>query len=264
MQLITAAVASLLALHVSAAPRASPSTRVPDKCGPTTQGPSDPPDTCFAKPLTVDEPAAFGILGSPANNGPRGHTYDWSSCNPTVEKICTTMIASNTTTDRWYFETGPTDFPKRGNRACQMAFWLPGGTTASAPKTRTMEETLTQCENIFNTTVSAAAAHNPQWVGASINLKTNPAGQPGQYELPGGSGTGMSTFHRSVVCYINGRRRWYSNAILGVAVNALYPSYIVVSGVGQPFPTCHNVRGRVCECSDNGVDCARVPFGFGQ
>ena len=29
-------------------------------------------------------------------------------------------------------------------------------------------------------------------------------------------------------------------------------------------PVSRNAEGRVCECSDNGVDCARVPFGFGQ
>lgn len=93
-----------------------------------------------------------------------------------------------------------------GDTACQMGFWLPGGTIASAPKARTMDEMLAQCENVFNATVSAAAARNPEWIGASVDLKTNPAGQPGQYELPGGSGTGMSTFHPSVACYTDGGR----------------------------------------------------------
>lgn len=35
----------------------------------------------------------------------------------------------------------------------------------------------------------AAAAATPVEFGASINLKTNTDGQPGQENLPGGSGT---------------------------------------------------------------------------
>ncbi|KAL8723401.1 MAG: hypothetical protein Q9225_000317 [Loekoesia sp. 1 TL-2023] len=176
------------------APDVPPPARSPDKCGPIGQGAGDPPDSCTAKPPTVSSAAAFGIVGSKPGDRPIS-PYDWSSCDPTVIKICKTMARANTTAGTWYFETGPAGYPHSFDEPCQMGFWLPNDAPLKSPKSNPAAAPKPdehQCQVIFNATVSAAAAQNPYWIGASVNLVTNPADQKGQWALPGGSGTGIA------------------------------------------------------------------------
>ena len=193
MHSISAALASILISYTNAAPSTGPA-RTPDKCGPLIQNPGDPTDTCTSKPLTVTRPAAFGVLGfvpdlpgfSPADGDAQiPFPYDWSSCNPTVTQVCAAMTAPDVQKNTWHFINGPSDTPKQGDLPCQMGFWLPSDPNAAAIPLEN------QCEVIFNTAVSACAAENPNWGGATINLATNPAGQPNQLLLPNGKGTGM-------------------------------------------------------------------------
>lgn len=188
MRLINAAAAaSTIILYANAAPQAqAPAT---DNCGPSVQAKGDPSDTCTAKPATVSAPAAFGVVGFTPVDGSVEFSYDWSSCDPTVSQICGMMTANNVIKDAWHFVNGPDNYPSSGDQHCQMGFWLPGG--AGAAKAPTMN----QCEVIFNASVSACAAENPHWQGATINLKTNPAGQTDQIALPGGQGTGKNNRH---------------------------------------------------------------------
>ena len=73
-----------------------------------------------------------------------------------------------------------------------MGFYLPYETSSKTGNPAFAgEPTETQCQNIFRAILDANAAHNPQWLGASINLRTFPATAQGQFELPGGEGTGM-------------------------------------------------------------------------
>ena len=198
MWIIAATVVSLLSVPVLTAPQgvaapernagpqgiATSKPRGPDKCGPEIQIPSDPLDTCLAAPEPAASTSAFGILG--LGNG-LPYYYDWAACSTElVDKICDTMVRTNTTFDAWHFEEGPHDFPKAGNNACQMGFWLPSDPKASQPTvSRIPEEVLAQCKNIFGTLAKAVASQSPDLAGGTINLVENPSRQPGQYILPG-------------------------------------------------------------------------------
>lgn len=85
---------SLLALSVNAipAPQNAPAPG-PDKCGPTTQNTGDPQDTCTTKPVIVTSASAFGTL---ASSDGQVWLYDWHTCDPTVQMICSQM-ADNAT-----------------------------------------------------------------------------------------------------------------------------------------------------------------------
>lgn len=84
-----------------------------------------------------------------------------------------------------------------------MGFYLPYETRSKTGDTGSAgEPSQTQCKNIFQAILDANAAHNPQWLGASINLRTFPATAQGQFELPNGEGTGKcrSSFKESTCC----------------------------------------------------------------
>ena len=88
---------------------------------------------------------------------------------------------------QWYFAAGSAN--QSSLRACQMGFYLPYETRSqTGDPGSTGEPSQAQCKNIFRAILDANAAHNPQWLGASINLRTFPA--QGQFELPGAEGTG--------------------------------------------------------------------------
>jgi len=81
-----------------------------------------------------------------------------------------------------------------------MGFWIPNGDGA-AGKPGTITSTNKpfdptnpqgQCRKIFQTMLDVAASLNPQSLGSSINLLTNPGNAAGQFKLPGGSRTGTS------------------------------------------------------------------------
>lgn len=169
----TAVISFIFALAVRAAP-----TKY-DECGPTTQIPTDPADSCSTAPPVSDSSIAFGVT-------PLGDNipiiFDWTICYPVVTTICDTMANSTTVNGTWYFETSVVTVDY-GTPACQMGFWLPGQ-TGSAPKPSSE-----QCTNIFSTMQSDAASDG-SWYGSSVNLKVNPATGAHQYALPGGSGTG--------------------------------------------------------------------------
>ena len=177
MYLIFATIVSSLLLPASAAPQAIPSpaapasapihtNRTPDKCGPVTQGPSDPPDSCTAKPVAVSTAASFGVLGSIPEHGWElaGIPFDWDTvCAPTVTDICNTMQRSNTTAGAWYFATGPTATDSQEGHACQMGFWLPNDDPLKSAKSdpnAAQKPSMAQCTNIFNSIVATAAASN--------------------------------------------------------------------------------------------------------
>lgn len=85
-------IASWLLLCVGAAPL-DPS---PDACGPKTQGPDGPQDSCFSSPPTVNSSAPFGVVVSVDG---KNHQYDWTTCNSVIDLICGQMFASNFKTD---------------------------------------------------------------------------------------------------------------------------------------------------------------------
>ena len=199
MNLIHITVALLLSSSVSAAPQGLDSvpSRSPDKCGPANQNPGiDPLDSCTAKPSTASSPAPFGILNIPYDDQEgqtRETSYDWTSCAPISKQICDIMTDSATTGAVWYFEASPTDYPEGGDLACQAGFYLPHDPAAATIPS------YGQCEQIFSAMLEAAGAATPAVFGASINLRTNPDGQPGQTSLPGGSGTGTRPYCQVVL-----------------------------------------------------------------
>lgn len=186
MWFFAAILASLLSVHVLAAPQDAKATlnRGPDRCGPEIQIPIDPLDTCLATPEPVASTSAFGILGI-GNDQP--YYYDWAACSDElVNMTCDTMVHPDAEFDKWYFVKGPADFPVAGTSPCSMGFWLPADPLASQPTvSRTPEQVLAQCKNIFGTLARAVASQTPDLAGGTINLVKNPSRQVGQYPLPG-------------------------------------------------------------------------------
>ncbi|KAL8998178.1 MAG: hypothetical protein Q9169_002732 [Polycauliona sp. 2 TL-2023] len=240
MYLTATTIASLLVLGSYAAPQALPegaadivppgTLRSPDECGPVTQGPNDPKDSCLAKPEVVTNGgASFGITKSYPEHGWElaGSLINWNPlCAPVIQQICDTMQLPDAKADSWYFATGA---PSEAGWVCHVGFWLPNNAPFSPePPTASQKRSEkrapdshpeaapkpsgAQCSNIFgamaNAAADAVAAYLDNfddayvWSGASINLLQNPADQPGQFRLPGGQGTGK-------------------------AVNSGYPSYII-------------------------------------
>lgn len=129
---------------------------------------------------------------------------------------------------QWFFQTGPSkDASGRSSPPCQMGFWISStagaagrpGTITSSSKAMNISNPHRQCNNIFQTMLNAAASQVPKSIGSSINLQQNPATASGQFELPGGLGTGTS--YRPDL----GVRLLMSTA--GKAVDAGYPSYVL-------------------------------------
>ncbi|KAI4246302.1 MAG: hypothetical protein L6R40_001970 [Gallowayella cf. fulva] len=270
MRSISAALFSLFVIRSIAAPQ-SPShqaRRSPDACGPTIQERDGPPDTCNAKPPTVNKAVAFGVVGNVENL-----RYDWSSCDPTVLQICKTLAKKDTVAGRWYFETGPGNYPEKGDPPCQMGFWLPRDDIEPPSKSSDIDAAPKpsehQCQIIFNATVDAAKANYPNWLSASVNLLTNPANQPGQWDgrqaLPNGTGTGMEIFPLPSVgrTIFSVMRLLISVGVLGSAFNAGYPSYVIAGGLELPpltgidpaYTGCEDDYGSECPCALDGIGC---------
>lgn len=245
MNLVAITVISFLGSYVKAAPQGSnlvPSPS-PDKCGPVIQTPGiDPSDSCTTKPSIATSPASYSILNI-SYDDQEGETheenYDWTSCAPITKQICDTMTDSGTKGAAWYFETSPSDYSEGGHPACQAGFVLPDDPAAASIPS------FEQCQQIFNAMAEDAGAATPAGFGASINLRTNPDGQPGQWSLPGGSGTGTGYY-----CSV---KSLALTVYAGAAVNAGYPSYVIA--VAEP-PTCTNNHGYSCKCATGTDKCA--------
>ncbi|KAI4183192.1 MAG: hypothetical protein L6R41_005538 [Letrouitia leprolyta] len=181
-QYIAVAATWLSILRSTAAAPQSPSpppAALVDKCGPSEQV-LNITDTCNTRPRLVSSPFPFGIIGILPESGKyppmvgqpstvvgSSYEYNWATCAPVVQQICSTMSNSSTAANK-----------------CAGAR---NDVTQAAPK-----PTEKQCQNIFNATMSAANTSQDKWMGASINLVKNPANQTGQFSLPGGDGTGAA------------------------------------------------------------------------
>ncbi|KAL8991967.1 MAG: hypothetical protein Q9169_007487 [Polycauliona sp. 2 TL-2023] len=231
---------SLLILSSHALPQSivpSRTLRTPDECGPESQSPNDPKDSCKTKPaLATNGASAFGISKSLPEHGweMAGTPFNWEqACASAIAQACANMQLSDTRAGEWYFATA--ERTNYGIDTCQVGFWLPnkdslaitaGEAGGSAPAKRAIgsrpeaapKPTAEQCSTIIGAMVSAAASTGSSegWSGASINLLENPADGCGQFKLPGGRGTGK-------------------------AVNGDYPSYVIVANRdGGPLPECHH------------------------
>jgi len=124
-------ISSLLALSVDAAPQAPPPAppaapqapppvssdvvhNPPDACGPRNQLSFDPQDSCSSPPPTVTSAASFGVLSS--TDGTEHHRYDWATCNPVLDLICTQMFAPNSTTGMVSNPFDVMNYPQRQKR----------------------------------------------------------------------------------------------------------------------------------------------------
>lgn len=170
---------------------------------------------------------------------------------------------------QWIFQTGPKlDSTNQPAAPCFMGFYIPeGSTTAKRPGTLTgtgkPKDALkpeAQCQNIYRAMLDAAASMNPNWVGTSINLKTNPGSPPAPFALPGGSLTGMSLLPQSRKSFDSEPPSFkILTSILGGAVNQDYPSYVIAydpASKPSPFDDCINQStGKNCTSCDESPDC---------
>lgn len=173
MYLPTVILSSLFTLAVSAAPvnTTVESPQKHDNCGPQVQIPSDPADTCAAPPANDGTAGAFNVVGLQDRFLFTG--FDWTICAPLVNTTCDIMDNAATANGAWHFSTSQVELDY-GSPACQMGFWLPGDPAAARKPSKS------QCWNIFTTMVHHSQYSGWKWYGASINLKTYPAGQEGQ------------------------------------------------------------------------------------
>lgn len=243
MKKYTAAAIAWLSIlrSTTAAPQTHPSSsEFTDQCGPSVSGHQDPKvsDTCTARPAIVSTPSSFGIVGilpdsghysplvgQPSDSDLTTYDYNWATCAPVVQQICSQMSNNSTAANKWYFVT----VKANGNsEPCQMGFWLPDNNTMKGDREEAaLKPTEQQCQNIFNATLSAATNSQDKWIGASINLVKNPASQPGQFALPNSAGT-------------------------GAAANQFYPSYLIAAGI----PCVDPLTKLGCHCASDGKTCA--------
>ncbi|KAL8648675.1 MAG: hypothetical protein Q9226_005899 [Calogaya cf. arnoldii] len=205
MHRLTILASTLLTLAVNAAPLGAAPKH--DACGPDTQIPSDPRDTCKEQPTILGlgaKPGAYNITSTEVPGG-YGQIYDNVECDPVIAKLCNLMSFDNITLGKWYFDTAVGRYG-----TCQMGFYLPKEKGA-APKPATVWEdgnNGNQCKNILGAIRWAAKSTSPpitsRFNAETVNLVKPPVGVEGMWPLTEG------TTERSD----------------GQAVNPLYPSYI--------------------------------------
>ncbi|KAL8689717.1 MAG: hypothetical protein Q9218_004680 [Villophora microphyllina] len=154
-----------------------------DQCGPAVQIPSDLKDTCTTVPTASIVPAAYGInfIDPPQDTAqlPNG-AYD--ACAQATPLLCQKLVQIVDLT-AWTFM-----HVDQGYR-CELGFYLPAEPNVTGAAKLSPE----QCTRIF-TTMRDEATRNSIAIGATINLKKNPAMQPAQTLplLPRGNGTGQA------------------------------------------------------------------------
>ena len=200
---------SSLLLLLSATALALPQPQQPrDPCGPKTQSPSDPIDTCTSTPPLVTEPAAFGVFpfspttnntnntqtnqAKPApnnneNNNNKNTTHP--ACHLAFNNLCATLAEPGIRAEQWYFETAVSpETAVEGRQACQVGFWPPGEEGAVEGLVEG------QCERVFGALVGGVGvAVGGGREGASVNLVRGPVGVEGMWVVDGaGEGEGFT------------------------------------------------------------------------
>ncbi len=219
MHLLTLTLPSLLLLLLTTTALALPQPQQPqprDPCGPKTQSPSDPKDTCTSTPPLVSEPAAFGVFPfssitnnttntEPTNNNNKNNNNKNTThpaCTLAANNLCTTLSEPGIRAEQWYFETAVSpETAVEGRQACQVGFWPPGEEGAVEGLVEG------QCGRVFGAVVEGVGVGGGEGAsgvkegggreGASVNLVRGPVGVEGMWIGEGGEGevfTGMCLF----------------------------------------------------------------------
>ncbi|KAL8838357.1 MAG: hypothetical protein Q9170_002164 [Blastenia crenularia] len=211
--------------------------------------PLQPQKTGPAPPVSFGAPAANKLMPQPtgkrANLSQASFPPDNIKCqelySPYHEAICRSGDRNNFDCSTCHGSTSNTSSPRTPNKCGPLVQNAndPPGFCGAQPA-------------ISKAIVAAAAEKYHHWLGASVNLRVNPANQLGQWPVPGVSGTGKHSLFDRRLSKLRNRRR--------TATLNRRPRRLGTVAAAGPTKPCFEDDGTPCECGADGETCNRSGF----